>query len=151
MSSLISDADKTDLGDVFYQIHDTWKRDIVIYKTAQQVIVNTNPANNILFPGAPFNDQVENVIQSGVFGARVQWNPKQDFRLFSHIQGGDVQTTLKILEGAVRIKLDATGAQYMQESTRYIVDGKEMEILLTDQPHGLFNPSFYNFYLKRVN
>lgn len=152
MPSYFTDADKTSLTNEFYNIADTWGRPVCMFKTAAQVVILSNPDNNSFFPSAPFNDKVENIIVSGVYQARIQYNPKQDlsFLASNEAGGGNTQETLKASNGIVRLKLDYSGAAYLQDATRVTFDNSEFEVFTDPRPHGLFAPIFKTFYLKRV-
>ncbi len=153
MSSYISQADKTALSQVFYNIHDTFARPIAMYKNAQQVVISTNPDNNAFFPGAPFNDTIQNVVQSGVFQARIKYMTREDLQFFetSAAGKGSDQNTLKIEAGMVRIKLDPTGSAYLADATRVRFDNDNFEIVTSKRPHGLFTPQFDTYFLKKIN
>lgn len=151
MSSYLTPAEKLSLGNEFYNLADTWGRPVRMFKTAQQIVVATNPDNNIFFPGAPFADQVQNIIVSGCYNARIQYNPKQDLSfLATNSRGSDDQETFKATDGIVRLKLDYSGAAYLQGAERVTFDESEFEVFTDPRPHGLFNPIFKTFYLKRV-
>jgi hypothetical protein len=150
--SYLTSSQKLPLNDEFYRLHATFGRPIRIFKTAQQVVVATNPDNNIFFPDAPFGDQVQNVIVSGTYLARIQYAPKQDLSfLASNVAGTHVQETLKASDGIVRLKLDYSGAAYLKDAERVIMDDSTFEVFTDPRPHGLFIPNFKTFYLKRVN
>jgi len=153
MSSYISAADKLALAQPFYNIHDTFKVPIVMYKDAQQVVISTNPQHNAMFPGAPFNDTLQNVTQSGVFNARIKYMAKEDLDFFNTTTRGkgEDQNTLKIEMGMVRLKLDVTGSAYLSDATRVVFDGDVFEPMTSKRPHGLFVRDFDTWYLKKIN
>lgn len=153
MSSLIPNSDKVGLADVFNSLHDTFARPVTMFKSSQEVVIQSSPQNNIFFPDAPTNDVVQNVIVSGMFNARIQYAPKEDLKFLSALMGagGSDQITLKTLEGIVRVKLDPTGAAYLQDAQKVRFDNNIYEVFTDSRPHGLFTPNFYTFFLKRTN
>lgn len=152
-TSYLSDSEKNEMGDEFYNLHATFGRPIVMYKMAKQVVINTNPGHNFLFENAPTNDTIQDVIQSGVFLARILYGKKQNLDPFSTptIGGGSDQSNIRLDEGDIRIKLDPTGASYIQDAERIIIDGNICQVNTSPRPHGLFDPKFQTFVLKRLN
>ena len=49
MANLLSDADKEKLGNVFQDLHDTFSRDILVYKEAKKVVINTTMEHNPIY------------------------------------------------------------------------------------------------------
>lgn len=152
MSSYIPQAAKTVMQDQFNTLHDTFARPITVYRTAQEIVISTSETNNVFYPDAPTNDQTNTVINSGVFQARIKYNPKQDLAfLGGNTRDGNDQITLKTMEGVVRLKLDPTGAAYLNGAKNVRFDNAIYEIFSSDRPHGLFTPNFETFYLKKIN
>ena len=52
MTDLFSDADKSEIASNLLHLHDTFGRDIVVYKEAQKVVVSTDPNYNHLYNSA---------------------------------------------------------------------------------------------------
>ena len=147
-TSLISAADKGSLNNVFNDIHQTFGRPITIYQSAQEVVLVTNPDNNFLYQSAPMNSLTSTVIQSGVYLARVLYGKREELVPFAG--GGLAQNQVRLSEGEVRIKLDPTGAAYLAGAERIQFDGNTFMVNTDSRPHGLFDPNFKTFYLKRV-
>lgn len=152
--SYLTSAQKDALGNQFYNLHATFERPITIYKTAQETVVVSNPDNNYLYAEAPFNSVTDTVLQSGIFGARIMYGKKEPLDTFqstnSNLQGGASQNIVRLSEGEVRIKLDPTGATYLQGCDRINFDGTIFDVITTKRPHGLFEPKFETFHLKKI-
>jgi hypothetical protein len=153
MSSYISDSQKGGLQAAFSQLHDTFGRDIVIYKTAQQITISTNPDNDYIWESSPNNDVVQMIPVSGVFKARIRYGPVQSRKqMGTTTQGkGSDQVNFELELGDVRLKLDATGAAFIKDAVRVVLDGDVFNVETPKRPHGLFEPQFYDFFLKRLN
>lgn len=147
--SYLTDSAKTQAGDEFNNLHATFARPITIFKTAQQVVISTNPAHNFLFQDAPMNDIVQNVIQSGVFPARILYGKREDLTQFAG--ANNQQPVIRLKEGEARIKLDPTGAAFLQGVDRVTFDNTIFDLTTSQRPHGLFDPNFYTFYLKKIS
>jgi hypothetical protein len=148
-TSFISPQDEQTFGNQFNDLHATWARPISIFRQAQQVIIATNPAHNFIYDTSPTNDIVANIPVSGVFQARIAYNKQQTRNQFSTDK--TEQVNLKMFEGDVRIKLDPTGAAFLEGASRVQFDGSTFEIINSQRPHGLFAPNFYTYFLKKLN
>lgn len=147
--SFLTPAQKDSLGNVFFDLHATEGRPITIFQTATDTIVSTNPAHNFLFPQAPTNDVVQNVIQSGVFQARILYGKKQPSGPFADIKRG--QPAIELEDGEARIRLDATGSAFFAGVERVTFDGFTFRVVTSARPHGLFDPKFNDFYLRKLD
>lgn len=153
-TSYLSDAVKQTLSNEFNNLHATFGRYITIWKTAQETIVATNPDNNYMFAGAPFNSETVVVQQSGVFLARVLYGKKQTQMPFSTAQwrNSAEQNNIFLDEGEVRLKLDPTGSAFLQGAKKVTFDGSVFEVVTTKRPHSLVGePNFFDFFLRKLN
>ena len=152
-NSYLTSAQKDILGNMFYDQHATFMRPITIYQTAKETVIVSNEQHNYLFQDAPMNSLTSEVIQSGVFGARILYGKKEDLASFNaaHRQGGGDQNMIRLEEGEVRIKLDPTGSAFLNNVERIQFDGMTFQIQTSQRPHGLFDPKFNTFYLKKLN
>lgn len=139
-------------GDPFNDLHATFARPVSIMRDAQRVVTVTSLSNNFLFPDAPINSVYAPGGQvSGVFLARIKY-PEKQVRDFFYTSRGDAedQNNLRKQDGLVRIKLDPTGASYIDGAQRIVLDNKLFLLETDDQPHGILSINqFYTFYLKR--
>lgn len=153
MSSFISSSQRGGLEAAFSNLHDTFGRDIAMYKNGTQVTISTNPNNDFVWESAPQNDQFDTIPVSGVFKARILYGNVQGRNQFNtvggKVRGGD-QPNIELDVGSVRIKLDPTGAEFIKDAVRVVLDGAIFNIETPQRPHGLFNPQFYDFILKRL-
>lgn len=147
--SLLTDQEKTDLSNQMWIVHDTFSRSIIIYQTAYETVVSTNPNANILFDNAPFNGTQQRIIQSGMFQARILYGKKEDLNAFR--AGPSDQPMILLEDGDVRLRVDATGAALLASSERVTFDNAIFNIQTSPRPHSLIsNPNFFDFYLKRI-
>lgn len=147
----LTNAQKEPLNNEFNNLHATFARPIVIFKTAQETVVYTNPENNYLFQQAPFNSETTTIIQSGIINARILYAKKENLALFSvDSTRSDTQNNLFLSEGDVRLKLDPTGAAFLAGCERVTFDGTIFNVVTDKRPHGLFTPNFETFFLKKI-
>lgn len=144
---------KTELESAFNDLHDTFGRPLIMFKKAQEVVIVNNPNHNYIWETSPTNSVVQEVIVSGVFNARILYGKHQDLDQFvsPNRQETEDQLGIQLPQGTVRLKLDPTGTAFMQDATRARLDGDIFEIVTDKRPHGLFDPKWYTFYLKRIN
>lgn len=152
MNSFISDSQRGSLEAPFSILHNTFGRNISMFKNGTQITISTNANHDYIWESAPQNDQFEVIPISGIFKARILYGKVQARNQFnSATQGkGTDQLNIELDVGDVRIKLDPTGAAFISDATRVILDGDIFNIETPKRPHGLFNPQFYDFILKRL-
>lgn len=151
--SYLTVAQKDSYNNEFNNLHATFGRPITIYKTAQETVLVTNPLNNYLFQGAPNNSLTSTVIQSGVYLARILWGKKEVLNPFNTVQRDNAsdQNMIRLSEGEARIKLDPTGAAFLAGCEKVQFDNAILDVVTDPRPHGLFDPNFVTYYLKRQN
>jgi len=105
MANLISDAERDYLESLMDDVHDTFKREIVIFKDAKRVVISTDVNYNFLYNNVSgnFNQTIKQTPQKQTFYARILYGKKQ---VEQEIDGSvDSQTNLSLPVGHVRIKL----------------------------------------------
>lgn len=149
-TSYLTPAEEGSLNNEFNNLHATLGRPVAIFRTAQRTVITTDPANNSLFQGAPTNDVTEEVIQSGVFLARVLYGKKQ-----TNVPFGGMftqQPVVQLEEGEVRLRFDPTGAAFLAGADRVTIDGTILKVTTSQRPHGLIGaPNFFDFYFRKLD
>ena len=148
--SLINDANKADMENVMMSIHNTFARDIKFIQDAKRIILSTDPNYNYLYKSVRGSvSTVQRQITEKTFKARVLYVGRQEDGLFDSEANAQIKVEKHI--GEVRIKVDATGHQYLKDAKRVELDGRMFTVSSDERPHGLFSPQFYTFYLKPIN
>lgn len=150
---LLSQSEKAALEAEIYNIHDTFSRPIYMWKQRQQVVISESDSHNYIWDSAPQNTTTIDTIVSGQFNARILYGKKQNVDPFKARQSNQAesQSAAELQLGEVRVKLDPTGAAFMNDAKRATFDNETFEIVSSERPHGLFTPKFYTFYLKKIN
>jgi hypothetical protein len=141
MSSYLTTAQKSAYSQAFYDIHDTFSRDIVIWKHANTTLISTTPDYNFLYSQVQPSVQVQYTPVSGVFPARIKWeNPHKinDAR--------DIKPTIR--GNYCRIKIKGNALNFISGAERIEIDGRPMHWIGSSQLHGLFTGDFYDLYLR---
>ena len=150
MGSLLSDSEKDALQNAFNDIHDTFARPIYYFKEAKTVVLNTSPSYNPIYGQttnqSPQQRTIKNVVQSGQFSARITYDTD---RAESYVTSPEIDSQLKLRlpDGYVRIKVDASGNDIIQKTKRVDFDGRRFSVESDVRPHGLFKPTYYTFFL----
>jgi hypothetical protein len=140
MPTLLSDIEKTAYSNVFNDIHDTFSRDVIVWKTPKKVVVSTNNNHNFLY-----NDQeslkVDYIPVSGTFKARVEWGDPSKL-----ILNPDIRTEIK--GNVCRLKVKQDFINFMDGAAQVEIDGRKVEQIGSNKPHGLFDIDFYTLFFK---
>lgn len=147
MASLIPDSEKQALSNVFNDLHDTWKREITVYKDKGIIAIGDDINYSAIYGNpAPTPQQVaENKF---TIYARILHDKKQNF---FKLGGAEEGLKLELDNGGVRIKIDKNDEKVFEGVKRVVLDNNQYEIDTSQRPHGLFEPRFATIYLKRLN
>lgn len=153
MDSFLTPAQKAELEAPIANLHATFARPLYLYKQAKEVVVFENPDHNFIFETAPTNSEVVITQVSGIFSGRVAYAYQQRTAQFNspNRQRAEDQININLEEGTVRLKLDPSGSAFIEDALRVKLDGDIFEIVTNKRPHGLFDPKWYTFTLKRLN
>lgn len=142
--NLLPDADQLLYDDVFNDIHDTFSRKIVVYKTPERVVISTNPNYNFIYTDAQEGMNVQYIPVSGVIDVRIKWLDPSDLK-------GQKDIKEEVHGNIVRLKVKKEDIYWFDDWKRVEIDGRTVQYFGTTQPHGLFDPNFYTIYLEESN
>ena len=151
MAEFLSSSDRATIAAHLLDLHDTFGRDIVVYKEAQKVIISTDPSYNHLYNTAGATTQsVENVPVKKIFKARIRYDTDRSLESF-----GEADAQIKVdrpdANSLVRIKLKIEDYQYIKEAKRIEFDGRMFRVESDPRAHGLFDVvQFYTLYLRPI-
>jgi hypothetical protein len=150
---LLTQAQKNELSLQIDNIADTFKREIVVYKSPNKIIVSSDPNYN------PFDSNNQNIFNpenewvQSKFYARILYRNYQDGPYMTPYVGGtldEAQAKLRSAEGIVRIKIHKNDYEnFIKEAKKIEFDGFMFLVETLERPHGLFNTQYYTYYLKR--
>ena len=78
MTSFLPDDQKKILAEQFNNLHDTFAREIVVYKEAQKVVINTDPNYNYIYNQTGGTTSVQNVPQKKIMKARILYDDNRE-------------------------------------------------------------------------
>lgn len=144
MPSLISDIEKRDLGLVFKDIFDTFKRTITVHKEPVKAVGNPG---NMPYAGYGEDSEETNVTyipQNKAFDAVISYNNHQT----------EINTQVGVYEaGQVKIKVEKEAADYIKtgKTERIEVDGKSFNKVTNDKVQDFLGIQYYVFYLEATS
>jgi hypothetical protein len=147
VSSLLNSTQKAALQAAFSDLHDTFARDIYVYKEAQTTVISTSPNYNPIYQENKNQSQtVSRKVVAQTFKARITYDTD---RIQDNVTSPEIESQLKIKlpNGYVRIKVAKDGYEYLKGSKRVEFDGRKFSIQSDVRPHGLFVPTYYTFFL----
>jgi hypothetical protein len=146
-TSLVSDSEKAALEAVIDDIHETFAREITVFKEASHVVIITDPSFNPLYQTAGQTTSIINTPVYRTFKARIKYEDDIGKRYWSEA-GLNSQIKLEAVVGSVRLKVSAEDYEFIKDGKRFDVDGKRYVLNSTFRPHGLFDNKYYTLYLK---
>lgn len=146
MGSLIPDSEKNAIGAVFNDIHDTFARDIIIFKRENEIFVATNATYNALYSRIKNAPTTRTKVTQATVKARILY--QQDQREMD-IPGTRAQVNVQMGEGVVRVKIDEAGYKLFNQASKIEIDGEVFRIVSDPSKVGPFTVKFYTVYLRR--
>jgi len=146
MSDLISSSDKSKFDKVFDDIHDTFAREITIFKKEKKVFVATNNTYNALYSRIKNQKGSDKIVETLKLKARIAYAGNFEFLRQSsenEILGIDIPSD------HIRIKINEEGYNLLKKATDIEVDGELFNISSDAAKSGMFSIKYYNILLKR--
>lgn len=144
MPSFLSAAEKAEMSQQFNNLHETFGRNVVIYRDPERTDIITNDdyisAYRDYRQGSNFT--FNTVPVTGQFLMRIKWLDPRDEEFIPGIDNP--------LPGQVcRLKMKKDAYDFLNGSQSFYVDNIPCELIGVPKLHGLFNVDFYTVYVKR--
>ncbi len=146
-TNLISASERTALNAVIDDIHETFAREITVFKEASQIVIITDPNFNPLYNTAGQTTSIINTPVYKQFKARIYYNDDIAKQYWSET-AVNTQIKLQAIVGTVRLKIRAEDYEYIQDARRFDLDGRRFVLNSSFRGHGLFDSQYYTLYLK---
>lgn len=146
MSSLIPEDQKKAMDDVFDDIHDTFAREITMFKKEKQVFVATNDTYNALYSRIKNEKGSSKIVEEVKIKARIAYAGNFEFlrqNSENEIMGIDIPSD------HIRIKLNKEGYDILKQATDIEIDGELFNVSSDPAKSGMFSVKYYNILLKR--
>jgi hypothetical protein len=146
VTDYLTDAQRTEYQNVFKNMHDTFAREITIYKTEVGIFVATNATYNALYSRLKNSKRKVKEVKKYSSRARIKYIGTQPEELINDF---GAQVNVRFPEGTVRLKLDKTGYDLIKTAGRVEVDGELFKVVSDPSKAGPFSVLFYVLYLQR--
>lgn len=146
MADLIPGSDKNSFDEVFDDIHDTFAREITIFKKKQKVFISTNSTYNALYSRMKNEKGGEKIVEEFKIKARVAYAGNFEFlrqNSENEILGIDIPSD------HIRIKVNEQGYNLIKQATDIEVDGELFNVSSDAAKSGMFSVKYFNILLKR--
>lgn len=143
--NLLSEEDKQNIHKIFDNLHDTFSRDIEIYVSERETIVNLNPEFNPIFgekdKNSPFVAHTKYVRK-----ARIKYIGDQE-RVYGI--GLNSQLNVSFAKGEIRLKVDDETYKLIAKAKKINIDGNICELISSPIRIGPFNPNYWMIQVKQ--
>jgi hypothetical protein len=151
MPSLINQKVMDKVISKFADLHDTFSREITVYKNAKRVAIASSPSFNAIYGNSGATNTSEYQTVSATFSARIYYL-KMDEEFFSNYSA-ETESQNKIImpNGSVKIVVDPQGYLFIKEARKVEFDGITFSIRSDGNPIGLFSNQYYEFFLTPID
>jgi hypothetical protein len=143
MPSFLSAAEKAEMSQQFNNLHDTFGRNVYIFKTSKKIDIIANEDFISIYrsagQGENYTFSYETV--SGIFPMRIKWlSPNEE---------KNIPLEVDIENQVCRLKMKKDAYNFISGYQSLFIDGVSCELVPGYRPHGLFDIDFYTLYAKR--
>lgn len=146
-TSLISDSQKNTIKAIIDDIHETFAREITVYEEGKKILIAASSEyNGIYGKTSTGSTSTSTTAVSHTIKARIKYIDANELNLAD----GSINSQLdvELVDGSVRITVDAAGFNILKEAKRCEFEGGKYQIVTKGNPTGIFGPQYYHFYLK---
>jgi hypothetical protein len=149
MPSLISAARQSQVMQAFKNLHDTFAREITVYKNSKKVAIASSAQYNAIYGRNSGGSSVTYETVSYTINARVYYVDLPE-EIFS--DAGDASQNKVVLpRGSVRLIVYQDGFDVLKDARRVEFDGKTFSIKSSGVPEGLFGNEYFQFLLTPLD
>jgi|TARA_R110002153_G_scaffold70882_3_gene185897 hypothetical protein len=146
---LISDSQKNTISAIIDDIHETFARNITVYEEGEKILISASSEfNGIYGKTADGSRSTQKTIVSHTVKARIKYINARE----QNLSDGNINSQIEIdlIEGSVRITVNADGFVLLKEAKRCEFEGRKYTIASKGNPTGIFGPQYYHFYLSPI-
>jgi hypothetical protein len=151
MPSLISQIAQEKVNRAFADLHDTFSREITVYKNAKRVAIASSPQFNAIYGSSGSTKNFEYQTVSKKFSARVYYLKMEEEFFQNRSQDSSSQAKIIMPHGSVKIVVDPEGYAFVKEARKVEFDGITFAIKSNGNPIGLFGNQYYEFFLTPLD
>lgn len=132
-------------------LHDTFSREITVYKNAKRIAIASSPSFNAIYGTSGATNTSEYQTVSETFLARIYYLKMDEEFLSNSSAGTDSQSKIIMPNGSVKIVVDPQGYLFIKEARKVEFDGLTFSIRSDGNPIGLFSNQYYEFFLTPID
>jgi hypothetical protein len=151
MPSLINQQLMNRVGLRLADLHDTFSREITVYKNAKRVAIASSASFNAIYGTSGATNTSEYQTVSKTFSARIYYVKMDEEFLSSSSSYADAQNKIIMPNGSVKIVVDPEGYLFIKEARKVEFDGITFSIRSDGNPIGLFSNQYYEFFLTPID
>lgn len=151
MPSLINETVKQKVNAAFSNLHDTFSREITVYKNAKRVAIASSPQFNAIYGSSGATNNFEYQTVSQTFLARVYYLKMEEEFFDNSSKTSSSQAKIIMPNGSVKIVVDPEGYDFIKEARKVELDGITFSIRSDGKPIGLFANQYYEFFLTPID
>jgi hypothetical protein len=147
MASLLSSTEVSAATGVMQDLFDTFSRPILIYKEPKKII---NQLSTNSLPGygeAAIKTNISYIPVSGIFEAKVKYNPKQELELLPELKS-------RVSKGVVKIKVEREARDFIMQNGRtekIVIDNKPYNVITDDTMKRFLTSEYFVFFLEAAS
>lgn len=147
MPSLLTDIEIANATGVLGDLFDTFSRPIIVYKEPKKVI-NQIVTNSL--PGygeAAIKQNITYIPVSGIFEAKIKYNPKQDLELLPELKS-------RVSKGVVKIKVERPARDFIVKNgktEKIMIDDKPYNVITDDTMKKFITAEYFVFFLEAAS
>jgi len=147
MPSLLTDIEIANATGVLGDLFDTFSRPIVVYKEPKKVI---NQVSTNSLPGygeAAIKTNITYIPVSGIFEAKIKYNPKQDLELLPELKS-------RVSKGVVKIKVEKEARDFIVKNgktEKVMIDNKPYNVITDDTVKKFITAEYFVFFLEAAS
>ena len=150
MASLLTTAEKATCNNAMDDLHDTFARDVTVYKDAEVTVSSPSQSYNTIYGNAGATTPITYTPQSSTVSARLLYGKNYTDDYFASSQSNS-QLKIFLPEGEVRMIIKASDYSTLAAAKRIQFDNQKFAINSDFRAHGVFGVKFYTLYLKSVS
>lgn len=140
MPSYLTALQKSGYSNPFNNLHDTFSRKVVAWKTPERVVISSDTNYNFLY-NEQESIEVNYVPVSGVFDCRIQWQDPSKTMGWPEIKE-------EVRGNICRIKAKKDFVDFISDTEKIEIDKRPVQSIGSSKPHGLFEIDFYTLFFK---
>lgn len=143
MAGFLSESQKNEVKAIVDKIHETFAREIIVYKKGQRVSISTSSGYNSIYKANPTATKENIIANSRTIYARIKYVKFDQTNFYQESS----QEKIIIPEGSIYIKVNYTDYLFVKDAKTVELDGLTYGIKSPGKPEGMFGPQYYQFLL----